>query len=152
MNDRTAIAGHIVGAALLAFSVSAGGAQAVPPACALVGQELRMSDGFDAVPASFHAVVTVEDLGNGFAGWGLYANDGPERYVLQNCNSGNELIVDAPADVLPGASILYEEMIYGDRSFTLRQIATAMRRLGAEAEMTRNTQGDCACRTLMLTE
>ena len=91
----------------------------------------------------------VQEAGDGFASSVIDGHEayeyGPSALILQHCPSGQELLIVLPRRDTRAFAEVYDDMVFGSEPYTMRQIAEALAPMGAEARMTENAFGSCAC-------
>ncbi|NKX44353.1 hypothetical protein [Roseicyclus persicicus] len=150
MNDRTGQTRSRAALALAACCV-AGSAAALPPPAPCVWNEGagRLEPVVDGVYAPGLQEVFPAAAGDGFVTWVLYGGTGdgygPERFVLQHCPTGQDLLIVLPEGDVTRLEAAYDEMIRGEAPYTMRQIGEAMAQLGAGVRRVQNEFGSCGC-------
>ena len=130
---------------LMAFAATAADALAPPPPCywdGAAGRFVPLGQETAAMDPAF-----LSEAGDGFAVLEVFHSDTgkPDRYVLQHCRSGSELLVVLPRGDQQPARSRFEDMAFGAGRYTMRQIGDEMALQGAGVRMSRNEFGDCAC-------
>lgn len=116
--------------------------------CNVMEQDTRLAFMEEPDGGEFHSIAVIQYIDEAFVEWTVYLDKEDEQRVLMHCPSGRELIIRTTAGDAERVNDRFFEMVHGDRPYTMAQIADALEELGAEARLTRNTQGDCGCRIM----
>ena len=132
---------------MIALATFTGPATALTPlpACVWDTATQRLGDGSSAPGTYAHS----QSPADGFAstvveGYEAYEY-GPSAFVLQHCPTGQELLVILPEGNTDRFLEIYDEMVFGEQAYTMRQIGEQMGQMGAGVRMTESEFGDCAC-------
>ncbi len=84
-------------------------------------------------------------VGDGIVSWDYTSAQGNWTSVVQICQSNRALQVSFPGADGGSAEDVFYEMAFGDNAYSLSDISTTMRGLGAEPRIVPNFFGSCAC-------
>ena len=133
----------LAGAALASLAAVPASALSLVIACGYDRAAQRLID-VDAPIPETAPLVEPYSVGDGFVAWEVVGNDAT-RAVLQHCPSGQELLAVFPGGRGSAAFDRYEEMLFGEAPYTMRQIGEEIAPMGAGARLSENELGSCAC-------
>ena len=150
MNDQAGqTRARTVAAVVLTLCAVPAAALTPPPPCQWDFDAQRLVTVIDGVYAPAMADAYPAAVGEGFVSFSIFPGalgaDAGEWFVLQHCRTGQELLIALPAGDTRQFHDVYEDMVFGNERYTMRQIGETLSQMGAGARLTQNEFGSCGC-------
>lgn len=135
--------------ALAALVLAAGSAGALTPPmpCQFVPELGRFLEPDEPAPPTAQTVLP-DTFRNGFVYFEVEdlhgVGDGSHWLVVQYCPKPAGLVLRADPDA-PEVRARFNQMVFGDEAYSLRQIAAEMSELGAQVDLGKVDLGSCPC-------